>query len=101
MASVQALGNRGKSTTFGEWCDKFQSYVLSHFSDKCTRVDIVFDRYFDNSIKGGTRAKRKGGKGKGIKRKVESRDQKIGTWDRFVSLDENKASLAHFLCTQL
>ena len=101
MASVQALGNRGQSATFGEWCDKFQSYVLSHFSDKCTRVDIVFDRYFDNSIKGGTRTKRKGVKGKGIRRKVESRDQKIGNWDRFVTLDENKASLAHFLCTKL
>ena len=40
-------------------------------------------------------------KGKGIRRKVESRDQKIGNWDRFVTLDENKASLAHFLCTKL
>ena len=61
---------------------------------------IVFDRYLDNSIKGETRTKRKGVKGKGIRRKVESRDQKIENWDRFVTLDENKASLAHFLCTK-
>ena len=94
MASVQALGNQGKSATFGKWCD-------SSSCDKCTRVDIGFDWYSDNSIKGGTRTKRKGVKGKGIRRKIESRDQKIGNWDRFVTLDENKASLAHFLCTKL
>ena len=71
------------------------SYVLSHFFDKCTRVDIVFDRYVDNYNKGGTRAKRKGLKGKGIKRKVESCHQKIRNWDRLITLDENKASRAH------
>ena len=79
MASVQALENRGKSATFGKWCDKFQSYVLSHFSDKCTRVDIVFDRYLDNSIKGGTRTKRKGVKGKGIRRRLKAVTRKLET----------------------
>ena len=101
MAAIQSLGNRGKAETFGEWSDKIQLYLLSHFSDKCKRVDVVFDRYPEKSIKGGTRAKRKKGRGKGIKRKVESREQKIRSWERFISLDENKASLTHFLCIQL
>ena len=74
---------------------------MASVSDKYIRVDIVFDRYLDNSIKGGTRAKRKGIESKGVKRKVESRDQKVGDSDRFVTVDENKVSLAHFLCTQL
>ena len=61
MAFVQAFGNQEKSTKLGECCDKFQLYVLSHFSDKCIRVDImVFDRYLDNPIKGATCPKRKG-----------------------------------------
>ena len=39
--------------------------------------------------------------GKRFKRKVESRDQKIGNWARFVTLNENKVCLAHSLCTLL
>ena len=86
---------------FEEWCDKFSAYITSHFSDKCTRVDVVFYRYVPNSIKGGTRSKRKGGKSKGIRRSVESRCQRIGDWDRFIVLEDNKASLAHFLSTDM
>ena len=38
---------------------------------------VVFDRYQENSIKAGTRAKRKHGKDKGIKRNVDSREQRL------------------------
>ena len=101
MAAIQSLGNASGAKTFGEWCDKFSAYVTSNFSEKCTRVDVVFDRYLPNSIKGGTRRKRKGGKSKGIRRTVESREQRIGDWGRFIVLEENKASLAHFLSTEM
>ena len=101
MAAVQSIGNRPGAKTFGEWCDIFLKYVASHFSERCSRVDVVFDRYLENSIKGGTRAKRKSGKDKGIKRNVDSRQQKIGNWDRFIILGENKASLVNFLCTEI
>lgn len=101
MAAVQSLGNTSGAKSFGEWSNNFTAYVVSHFSDKCTRVDVVFDRYVQNSIKGGTRAKRKGGKSKGIRRDVESREQRIGSWERFIVIEENKASLAHFLSTEM
>lgn len=101
MAAVQSLGNTSGAKSFGEWSDNFTAYVVSHFSDKCTRVDVVFDRYVQNSIKGGARAKRKGGKSKGIRRDVESREQRIGNWDRFIIIEENKASLADFLSTEM
>ena len=55
MAAVQSLGNSPGSKTFGQWSDSFTAYVSSHFSDNCTRVDVVFDRYVQNSIKGGAR----------------------------------------------
>ena len=69
-AAVQSLGN----TTGAKWSDNFTAFVVSHFLNKCTRVDVVFDRYLPNSIKGVTRAKRKRGKSKGIRRDVESRE---------------------------
>ena len=62
---------------------------------------MVFDRYLPNSIKRVTRTKRKRGKSKGIRRDVESREQRIGNWDRFIVVEENKASLAHFLSTEM
>ena len=101
MAAVQSLGNSPGSKTFGQWSDSFTAYVSSHFSDNCTRVDVVFDRYVQNSIKGGAREKRKDGKSKGIRRDVESREQRIANWDRFIVVEENKASLAHFLSTEM
>ena len=96
MAAVQSLGVK----SFGDWSDNFTAFVVCHFSDKCTR-DVVFDRYLPNSIKGVTRAKRKTGKSKGIRRDVASREQRIGNWDRFIVVEENKASLAHFLSTEM
>ena len=96
-AAVQSLGN----TTGAKWSDNFTAFVVSAFSNKCTRVDVVFDRYLPNSIKGVTRAKRKTGKSTGIRRDVESREQRIGNWDRFTVVEENKASLAHFLSTEM
>ena len=100
MATVQSLANASGAKTFGEWCDKFSAYVTSHFSENCTRVDVVFDRYLPNSIKAGTRRKRKGGKSKFIRRNVESQEQRIGDWGRFIVLEDNKASLAHFFCVR-
>ena len=44
MAAVQSLANASGANTFGEWCDNFTAYITSHFSSKCTRVDVVFDR---------------------------------------------------------
>ena len=101
MAAVQSLANRSGAKAFGEWCDNFLKYIFSHFSSSCTRVGVVFDRYLDNSIKGGTRTKRKGGKQKGIRKNVESKEQKIGKWERFIAVDKNKASLTNFLSTEI
>ena len=61
----QASGKSDLSRTFGEWCDKLSAYVASHFSDKCTRVDVVFDRYLPNSIKGGKQPRAEEGTARG------------------------------------
>ena len=51
MAAGQSLANASGVETFGEWCDKFSAYVTSHVSDKCTRVDVVFNRYLQILLK--------------------------------------------------
>lgn len=62
---------------------------------------MLFDRYVKNSIKGGTRDKPKEKKSTGIRRNADNRDQRIGNWERFIILEDNKASLAHFLSTEI
>ena len=101
MAAVQSLANSSRAKTFGEWSDTFLRHVTSHFSDSCTRVDVPFDRYVKNLIKGGTRDKRKEKKSTGIRCNVDSRDQRIGNWERCIIIEDRKASLAHFLSTEI
>ena len=62
---------------------------------------MLFDGCVRNSIKGGTRDKRKEKKSTGIRRNVDNRDQRIGNWERFIIPEDNKASLAHFLSTEI
>ena len=45
MAIVQATGSANTAKTFGEWFNVFYHFVVEHFSESCTRVDILFDRY--------------------------------------------------------
>ena len=57
QARVVAIGKPRGSATFGDLADTFVESVLQsghHFD----RIDIVFDRYRSESIKGGTRKKR-------------------------------------------
>eukprot|EP00745_Piridium_sociabile_P034091 TRINITY_DN5858_c0_g1_i7.p1 TRINITY_DN5858_c0_g1~~TRINITY_DN5858_c0_g1_i7.p1 ORF type:complete len:942 (+),score=252.29 TRINITY_DN5858_c0_g1_i7:556-3381(+) len=100
MAMVQAFGNRMGAKTIGEWSDSVAQHVDQYFSPSCTRVDLVFDRYTKHTIKEATRTKRSKGR-QAIRRNVQSRSQAMGKWDRFIALDENKASLTDFLCTEL
>ena len=62
---------------------------------------MQFDIYVKNSIKGGTRDKRKEKKSIGIRHNVDNRDGRIGNWERFIIIEDNKASLAHILTTEI
>ena len=52
---------------------------------------MLFDSYVKNSMKGGTRDKRKEKKSTGIKCNVDSRDQRIGNWERCIIIEDNDA----------
>ena len=101
MAAVQSFANSSGAKTFVSGVTDFFVMSLTIFSDSCTRVDVLFDRYVKNSIKGGTRDKPKEKKSTGIRRNADNRDQRIGNWERFIILEDNKASLAHFLSTEI
>ena len=81
MSAVQSLANSSGAKAFGEWSDRFLRHVTSHFWDGCTRVNVLFDRYAKNWVKGGTRDKRKeighNVDSTGIGHNVDNRDQRI------------------------
>ena len=71
--AIQFLQNTSAAKTVGGLFDKLSTHVTSHFSNKCTRVNVVFDRYLPNSVKGGKKKhKHKGGLSGEIRRNVES-----------------------------
>ena len=59
MALIQAIGKPTGAETFGDIADAVVKNVFSSFR-YASRVDLVFDRYFDQSIKNGTRKNRMG-----------------------------------------
>ena len=97
---VIAIGQPQAAKTFGDLADTFVENVFrsgAHFK----RIDVLFDRYYEKSIKSGTRKQR----GKGavpVRRSIENRDVPLpAKWENFISHTENKEELARFLSQQL
>ena len=65
-AVVQSLP-LNDAKTFGEYTENFIRWT-NHQLQGCKRIDVVWDLYKENSLKGATREKR----GKGVRRKVSS-----------------------------
>ena len=88
------------TVTFGDLADKYVKTVLKAGSEY-HRIDVVFDRYRDETIKGTTRTLRSK-TARPIRRLVERRDVPLPkNWSNFLSLVDNKADLAHFLSEEL
>ena len=69
----------------------------------CTRVDVIFDRYIEHSIKHGAREQRARGQ-RGIKKQITGRNIKLPkNWRnlKFMDLADTKTSIALFLSEQL
>lgn len=100
QALVVALGKPDKAVTFGDLADTYVRAVLKAGSNY-QRIDIVFDRYRDETIKGATRTRRTKA-AQPIRRVVEGRDVPLPkNWTHFLSLPENKIDLAHLLSEEL
>ena len=86
--------------TFGDRADTYVKTALKAGS-AYHRIDVVFDRYRDGTIKGTTRTRRSKA-ARPIRWLVEGRDVPLAkNWSNFLSLADNKADLAHFLSEEL
>ena len=87
----------GNAKTFSEYSSLvFLPYIISQLQHT-SRVDIVWDEYFPESLKSDTRKKR----GKGIRRRVEPHSSIPGNWQAFLRIDENKVELFAFLAMRI
>ena len=88
-----ALGKQPGIRTFGEYANMFAGAVFK-MGEHCQRIDVVFDRYQELTIKAGTRIKRKQ-RNRPIRCKIENKSVPLPPdWSSFMALEENKADLA-------
>lgn len=100
QARIMAIGKPVGAKTFGDVADVFTASVLQS-GNPYARIDVVFDRYREESIKSGTRTKRTK-TSRPIRRLVEGRSVPLpNSWANFIALPENKADLARFLAEEL
>ncbi|KAG0710652.1 hypothetical protein GWK47_022350 [Chionoecetes opilio] len=79
-------------TTFDDYASGvFVPHIMRQL-ETSMRVDVVWGRYLDNSIKESTREKR----GKGVRRKVAGPDKVPGNWPDFLRDPTNKVELFQF-----
>ena len=85
------------SKTFKEYSELvFLPYLIRQAKD-VKRVDVVWDRYLENSLKESTRATR----GLGIHRKVLPNTTIPRNWQTFLRCSENKVELFEFLSKEI
>ena len=102
MARVHTVGRPKNGTTFGDVADEVVKSIL-HSGRYFHRIEVVGDRYRQNSIKATTRSKRS--KGLQIRKSVDDRNVPLPSskkdYSSFLSLDDNKADIQRFLGEQL
>ncbi len=76
----------GASKTFLDFSEKVFLPYLSRMLDKAVRLDLVWDQYFERSLKGSIRAER----GKGVRRRVLPSVAFPPNWQQFLRSSDNK-----------
>ena len=77
---------RPTAKTFQEYADVVFGPYISTQMDKTSRVNVVWDVYLPDSLKGTTRQKR----GKGVRRRVSPSTTIPKSWKDFLRFDDNK-----------
>ena len=96
-AIVHFMAPDKKDTNFQDYAKKrFLPYLeaVLKWSD---RLDLVFDQYYDKSLKNAVREKR----GSGIRYKVQTKVKLPPKWSDFLFVSENKKELFHFLAREI
>ncbi|CAG2223289.1 unnamed protein product [Mytilus edulis] len=86
------------------FCKTFEDYSkqvflphINNYLKSCSRIDVIWDEYRQDSLKASTRGKR----GKGIRRRVQADSTIPGNWESFLRIDDNKTELFAYLAEQL
>ncbi len=79
--------------TFAEYADKIFVPFLQQQLKQSRRLDLVWDRYIDNSIKQAAREQR----GHGTRTKVSAQTKMPKKWSDFLRVSQNKQELFSFL----
>ncbi|QQP58333.1 uncharacterized protein LOC103506659 [Caligus rogercresseyi] len=95
-AIVQML-KPAASKTFEEYAHQMFFPYISTKLQTVSRLDLIWDTYLADSLKGSTRAKR----GQGVRRRVVAAAAIPGNWQNFLRVDSNKTELFKFLSTAL
>ncbi|XP_063958716.1 uncharacterized protein LOC135154779 [Lytechinus pictus] len=85
--------------TFGDYAEKqFLPYIARKLNEETVvRVDVVWDTYRTDSLKGGTRL----GRGTGMPLHVTEQTPVPLNWSSFLRVDSNKKTLFNFLAASL
>ena len=87
----------GNANTLSEYALQIFLPCTTSQLEHTSRVDIVWDEYLTDSLKGGTRNRR----GKGIRRRVEPSSSIPGNCLAFLRIDENKVELFAYLASRV
>jgi hypothetical protein len=85
------------SKTFNDYVSTVIQPYIEHHLRSAKRLDIVFDRYFKDSLKSCTRSNR----GDGVRRLVKANRSMPNNWSTFLRCDENKTELFPFIVKAL
>ena len=96
MATVQMMKFAG-TTTFGELAMKYFTSIVSPLSQSnCSKVHLVFDQYWEISIKGGERARR----GTSSSLEIHITSTSIPKqWSKCIGNLQNKIDMCDFLAS--
>ena len=97
-AAIVQMTPPESATTFGQYAQVFAENILKELkSDTLRRIDVVFDRYFPDSLKSDTREKR----GTGARIAVKATTPICKNWRQFLRVSENKEELFSLLAKKL
>ena len=95
MALVQSLRFAG-ATTFREMATEYFEVFTAHYQQRCHGLDVVFDRYWQLSIKAGERPKR--GEANSLEVRIHGASTPVPKqFPKYNSNAANKVSLSTFL----
>ena len=100
MALVQMVKSGG-AKTFGELEAKYFSIITDPLRQRdCNRVDVVFDQYWNISIKAGERLRQ--GSTNSLEIKINGPSTPVPKkWVKYIANPQNKVNLCHFLTESL